>query len=258
VSVPTGPLLVISPHLDDAALSCGALLERDEPLTILDVFTQRPEPEQRTQWDTECGFAGSHAAMAARWAEEQAAFAGAQHRVEGADLLDGQYLPGLRDDADRRRLAGRLEEWLEDHRDPHATVVVPLGAGTPPGVRPSARARLRARRAGTFAFDNSPDHLFARDVVLEQLRKQSDVSLWCYEEFPYRFAMDGSRLVRTIERWTHRTAVPHDLPVDRAAKARRIAAYASQLRMLFRDPDPAVIERTLEPTERYWELRPAP
>jgi hypothetical protein len=255
VSVPAGPLLLISPHLDDAALSCGALLERAEPLTVLDVFTQRPEPEQRTRWDAECGFAGSHAAMAARWAEEKAAFAGTPHRVEGADLLDGQYLSGLRDDTDRGRLAALVDAWLASDRNARGTVVAPIGAGTPSGVRPPVRARLRARRAGTYAFDNSPDHLFTRDVVLEQLRRRPEVALWCYEELPYHYSMDGSRLVRTLERWTGRTAVAHDLPVDRAAKAGRIAAYASQLPMLFRDPDPATIERTLAPTERYWELR---
>jgi LmbE family N-acetylglucosaminyl deacetylase len=255
VSVPAGPLLVISPHFDDAALSCGALIERVEPVTVLDVFTRRPEPEQRTRWDAGCGFSGSHAAMAARSAEEQAAFAGTPHRVEGADLLDGQYLSGLRADADRTRLAAWVDAWLARDGHSRATVVAPVGAGTPSGVRPPVRARLRARRAGTYAFDNSPDHLFARDVVLEQLRRRPEVGLWCYEELPYHYAMDGSRLVLMLERWTGRTAVPHDLPVDRAAKARRIAAYASQLPMLFRDPDPAAIERALAPTERYWELR---
>jgi hypothetical protein len=257
VSVPTGPLLVISPHLDDAALSCGALLERAEPLTVLDVFTRRPEPEQRTRWDAACGFSGSHEAMAARWAEEQVAFAGTPHRVEGADLLDGQYLTGLRDDVDRTRLAAWVDGWVAEVGSSVATVVTPIGAGTPSGVRPPVRARLRARRAGTYAFDNSPDHLFARDVVLEQLRRRREIALWCYEELPYHYSMDGSRLVRTLAQWTGRTAVPHDLPVDRSAKARRIAAYSSQLPMLFRDPDVAAIERSLAPTERYWELRPS-
>ena len=72
--VPSGPLLVLSPHFDDAALSCGALLARTEPLTVLDVFTRRPEPEQATEWDRRCGFRGSDEAMAARFATLPAAW----------------------------------------------------------------------------------------------------------------------------------------------------------------------------------------
>lgn len=263
MSVPTGPLLVVSPHLDDAALSCGALLDRAEPVEVCDVFTQRPEPEQFTRWDERCGFTGSHAAMAARWAEEQAAFAGSPHHLHRVDLLDGQYQPGPRPDADRTRLTRAIDEGLArvvagpDGAAEPVVVAVPMGAGTPSGVTPPLRARLRARRAGTFAFDNSPDHLYVRDTVLEHLRGRDDITIWCYEELPYHFAMGGERLVPTIERWTGRRAVVHDVPVDRTAKARRIAAYASQLPLLFRDPDPAAIERTLAPQERYWELRPA-
>ena len=47
-SAPAGPLLLVSPHLDDAALSCAALLERDEPITVLDVFTLVHEPDRST------------------------------------------------------------------------------------------------------------------------------------------------------------------------------------------------------------------
>ena len=111
-TLPSGPLLLVSPHLDDAALSCGALLERREPLVVLDVFTERPEPEQHTAWDSHCGFAGSHEAMAARLGEERAAFAGSRHRFATVDLLDAQYLAAPRGEADAHRLERALDEWL--------------------------------------------------------------------------------------------------------------------------------------------------
>jgi hypothetical protein len=254
-AVPSGPLLLLSPHLDDAALSCGALLDRAEPITVHDVFTHRPDPEQFTVWDRHCGFEGSNAAMTARWAEEQAAFAGSRHVVEALDLLDGQYLAGMRTDDDRRRITRRLDAWLDAHAGTAApVVVVPVGAGTPLGLDAPFRARLRARRAGTFAFSNSPDHLFVRDTVLEHLRARG-AALWCYDEFPYHYALDGAHVVPALERWLGRTAVAHDLPVDRGAKAGRIAAYTSQLPKLFRSVEVAEIERLLPPAERYWELR---
>lgn len=255
-AAPPGPLLLLSPHLDDAALSCGALLDRTEAVTVLDVFTHRPDPEQFTDWDRQCGFTGSHAAMAARWAEEQAAFDASPHVLEAVDLLDGQYLAGPRSDDDRRRITRRVDAWLAANADAYRpVVVVPVGAGTPLGLKAPLRSRLRARKAGTYAFSNSPDHLFVRDTVLEHLRERTDVALWCYEELPYLYALGGAGVVPAIERWTGRSAVVHDLPVDRAMKAKRIAAYESQLAKLFREPGVAEIERSLPPTERYWELR---
>ena len=252
--VPSGPLLILSPHLDDAALSCGALLDRDEPITVCDVFTERPEPEQHTHWDRNCGFDGSHTAHEARWAEERDAFAGGPHTLAAVDLVDGQYVPGIRDESDARRITRALDTWLETVGH-HATVVVPVGAGNPHGRASTLATRWRARRAGTFAFNNSPDHLFVRDAVLTHLRERTEVTLLLYEEYPYLFAMGGALVVRALAAWLDRDAIALSMPVDRAAKAERISAYQSQLSLLFRATSREAIERALPAHERYWELR---
>ena len=248
-----GPLLLLSPHLDDAALSCGALFERDEPFTVFDVFTQRPEPEQVTEWDTRCGFAGSNQAMNARWAEEHRAFAGSAHAFAAIDLLDGQYRDGPRDERDAARLERAIGAWLATMGG-RAIVAMPVGAGTPRGLSTSFATRWKVRRRGTFAFGNSPDHLFVRDTAIAYLLDKPDVTIVLYEEYPYMFAMSGSRVVPAIERWAGRTAVEHVLRVDRHAKAERIAAYTSQLSLLFRSSAPDSLVRALPATERYWEL----
>ncbi len=254
-AAPAGPILVLSPHLDDAALSCGALLERAEPITVYDVFTQRPEPEQLTDWDTRCGFTGSNEAMDARWAEEYEAFDGSPHVFAAVDLLDGQYCTGPRDPRDAERVTKAIDSWLAANRSAASvTIAMPVGAGTPLGVSTSFPRRWRARRAGTFAFSNSPDHLWVRDTALEHLRERADVAVWLYEEYPYQFAMGGDRVVPAIETWLERTAVLRLLAVDQAAKARRIAAYTSQLELLFRSTSPRALQRALPRVERYWEL----
>lgn len=245
---------MLSPHLDDAALSCGALLARAEPLTVFDVFTQRPEPEQATEWDRRCGFRGSDEAMAARWAEEQAAFADSPHHFAAVDLLDGQYLTGPRDDADAGRLCRAIDLWVREADAARVTVAVPVGAGTPRGVSKSLLTRWRAKRGGTFAFDNSPDHLFVRDTALEHLRGRPDVHLVLYEDFPYLYAMKGERVVPPLVRWVDREVRREVLAVDTAAKARRVAAYRSQLSLLFRTSDEAALAKVLPTTERYWHL----
>ena len=254
-AAPAGPILVLSPHLDDAALSCGALLERPGPITVYDVFTQRPEPEQVTDWDTRCGFAGSNEAMDARWAEEHVAFDGSQHLFAAIDLLDGQYRPGARDERDTAHLARAIDGWIATNAgDGPMIVALPVGAGTPHGVPPTLPVRWRARRAGTFAFTNSLDHVWVRDTALEHLRDRPDLTIWLYEEYPYQFAMGGHRVVPAIETWLGRTAALRVLPVERAAKARRVAAYESQLELLFRSTSTRALERALPRVERYWEL----
>jgi hypothetical protein len=259
--VPAGPILVLSPHLDDAALSCGALLERAEPITVYDVFTQRPEPAQVTDWDTRCGFTGSNQAMDARWAEEHEAFDGSPHVFAAVDLLDGQYRTGPRDPRDTARVGEAIDSWIAANSTARGDVLIvalPVGAGTPLGVTTSSATRWRARRAGTFAFTNSPDHVWVRDTALEHLRGRTDISIWLYEEYPYQFAMGGDRVVPAIESWMERAAVPHVLSVDRGAKAQRVAAYGSQLSLLFRSTNRRSLERALPRVERYWELAPGP
>ncbi|MGI9540089.1 MAG: hypothetical protein ACR2N6_08075, partial [Miltoncostaeaceae bacterium] len=88
----TNPLLVVSPHPDDAALSCGALLDRELPVDIATVFTSAPTPPATTEWDRAAGFADSDEAVAARLAEERAAFADSPHRLHELGELDGQYI----------------------------------------------------------------------------------------------------------------------------------------------------------------------
>jgi LmbE family N-acetylglucosaminyl deacetylase len=84
-----GPVLVISPHLDDAALSLGATiytLARTQEVCILTVFANDPESELPAQpWDEYCGFASAAAAARGRRAEDTAA-----SRILGAQV---RWLP---------------------------------------------------------------------------------------------------------------------------------------------------------------------
>ncbi len=44
MELPSGPLLIVSPHLDDAVFSCSALLGRGEPAEVLVAFAGFPNP----------------------------------------------------------------------------------------------------------------------------------------------------------------------------------------------------------------------
>ena len=51
------PVVVVSPHLDDAVLSCGQLLAASREAIVLTVFSAGPdEGAPLTDWDRACGF----------------------------------------------------------------------------------------------------------------------------------------------------------------------------------------------------------
>src|SRR5436853_287558 len=51
-------MVAISPHLDDAVLSCGQLLAARPGSVVITVFAGMPrDGSQQTDWDRRCGFA---------------------------------------------------------------------------------------------------------------------------------------------------------------------------------------------------------
>jgi GlcNAc-PI de-N-acetylase len=224
-------MLLFAPHCDDAALSCAALLDRGEAVDVLTVFGGRPDPPRQAYWDERCGFADSDEAVRVRQEEELEALALGGHRVGFLDLLEEQYLDGDRSPADAAPIAEAVAGWGG------GLVAAPIGAGRGSGLLD----RLRARHG----VPPHPDHLFVRDAVLAA----AEGPVLLYEEFPYlRSGGAESEAARL-------GAEPLSFPVDRSAKARRIAAYTSQLPFIGssdeRLDDPAVLPET----ERYWLLR---
>jgi hypothetical protein len=250
--LPDGPLLIVSPEPADAALSCAAVLERDTPLTVLDVFTSVPEPDQSTEWDRAAGFESAAAALAAREIEEADAFADTPHEVLAVDLLAQRYRAGARDERDRRRLGRALGGWVD--RAGTCDVLLPAGAGLPVGVMPGVTARARGALGGRRPLTSDPDHLWVRDTATEMLRNSPHVSLWLYEELPHRESRTADRAVALYARWCGRRATPVVITVDRSRKAARLERYATLL--------PAQLggsrrlAQRLATSERYWALRP--
>lgn len=93
------PVLVVSPHLDDAALSAFALLRvAEQPPTVLTVFDGVPVRPLVRSWDLVCGFRDSTEAMRTRRAEN----------AEAMDRLGCVHLSlGLLDSSTCRVTAGR-------------------------------------------------------------------------------------------------------------------------------------------------------
>ncbi|WP_258196149.1 MULTISPECIES: PIG-L deacetylase family protein [unclassified Paraburkholderia] len=222
-------LLVVSPHLDDAVLSCGLLLTASPSAIVCTVFTAPPGENMSTDWDRQSGFKDAFEAMQARKQEDAHALEMLGARPVHLPFCDAQYLHT----PSRDELAEALRHTLHAYQPEN--VMVPLGL-----------------------FHS--DHTLVSDACLSLIAGMGDAVLHAYEEIPYR-RMEHAVPDR-IEELTKRGYLlsPAD---DLAAAARQsvsheqmkreaIAAYASQLRAF--GPD---AETTLCCEEKYWRLQRA-
>jgi len=127
---------VVSPHLDDAVLSCGQRLAAAPGSTVITVFTEGPAAGgSPTAWDASCGFRAGDDVMAARRAEDEAALGWLHATPVWLGLLEAQYGGSL----DVGHLAGPLAAALGGWEG--IDVVVPLGLHHPAHVAVAAAAR---------------------------------------------------------------------------------------------------------------------
>jgi LmbE family N-acetylglucosaminyl deacetylase len=219
--------LFISPHLDDAVLSCGALLSAMPGSLVATVFAGTPAPAPTlTEWDGQlCEIAPGTDVMAVRRDEDRRALSvlGAGQRLLG--LLDGQY-----DGSDRSGgVLTELRALLHEVRP--AACVVPMGIV-------------------------HPDHELVRQQALELAREDASVRWVVYEDLPYAGAThrntDAPRAAIARAGFSLR---PSDLGGGggTATKLQAVGCYETQLVALRKLFDlPADVE-----SETYWELAPA-
>jgi LmbE family N-acetylglucosaminyl deacetylase len=244
------PMLVLSPHFDDAALSCAALIARKKPVDVLTVFAGKPDPPRQGAWDRRTGFSDSTESNRARRAEEHAAFVGSPHRLTFLDLVELDYLAGPRAPDDAKTIGAAVSRWLERNAD--GVVAVPAGAGQRAG--PITRVR---RRMGVQIPLRHLDHVFVRDAALDAVPFHSGAEAVLYEEFPYLWGGPADREVRHIVRTRGLSAERIITTIDPGAKASRISVYASQVPYLSVQGKRVDLPETLPEEERYWVLRSA-
>jgi LmbE family N-acetylglucosaminyl deacetylase len=87
------PVLLLSPHLDDAVLNCWTVLTSDGDLRIVNVFAGTPRPGFVSEWDARCGANSSAEHMRRRVAEDHEVLGRLGHRPANLPFLDIQYTP---------------------------------------------------------------------------------------------------------------------------------------------------------------------
>lgn len=196
------PVLVISPHLDDAALSVGQLLAGHPGSTVVTVFAGEPAPGLVSDFDASCGFRDSRQAMAHRRREDLAAL-----NVLRAGPV---HLPFL----------GR------GHGDPDSDddIVAALGA--------------EIDRAGVDVVIGPvglvhPDHERVSRLWRTAVDQRPGVAAVAYEELPYR-RMAPRRAQRAAVGLRAGGAVPYAPGGgDLGVKAQALLHYVSQLKWVF-------------------------
>jgi LmbE family N-acetylglucosaminyl deacetylase len=219
-------MLVISPHLDDAVLSCGELLATRPGTVVLTVFAGTPRDGARsTDWDTRCGFRDAAEAMAVRRREDDAALAALGCTARRLSFCDAQY--GETPSVDQ--LVQALRPLVED--EPDGPLLYPLGL-----------------------FHS--DHRLVHEAVRATLREGSPRAALAYEDSPYR-GMRGvlqRRLAEFAAEGVDATPADEARPDAKTAqaKARAVALYASQVRTF----GPGGLDDAARP-ERLWRLEDA-
>jgi LmbE family N-acetylglucosaminyl deacetylase len=221
---PGSRLLVISPHLDDAILSCGALLAAHREALVVTIFAGTPRDARMcTDRDARSGFRDAAHAIAARRREDTRALAEVEAQPRWLGFCDDQY----DEPASLVEVAAAVGALLDAHRE--RALLYPLGL-----------------------FNH--DHLLAHDATAAALETRPSRCAFVYEDVPYR-AHPGllqERLAGILG--TGRVASPAvatDAPACREAKARAVAAYVSQRRLLGRE---GLDDASLP--ERLWTIVP--
>jgi LmbE family N-acetylglucosaminyl deacetylase len=226
--------VIVSPHPDDAALSCGGRMLGDHALLVVNCFTRA------AWWRFPFTSADADRIQACRNAEEalvsrlSGCAAGALDLPEA--LLRGRTMddvftatPDVRDDGVRRAIGEAVHRLAVEH--PLAHWYLPLGVG------------------------NHIDHRLARDVALDALRERGvrTTHLHFYEDLPYAAKQPADAVARSVPGVTLRRetlGVDEQLPW----KMELLRAYGSQFRWSELAPVRAYA-RSLgsgEPAEAVW------
>jgi LmbE family N-acetylglucosaminyl deacetylase len=228
-------VVIVSPHLDDAVLSCGNFMAAHPGVYVVTVFAGNPPAypvEPMRKWDVQSGFSPGDDVMETRRHEDDAALDILQATPVHLEFIEHSYLPGDRPVA------------------PEVLVDV---------LAPALAALRPALVIAPFGLAN-PDHdVTHRACMLARERLGGDVSWWCYEDNGYKH-IPGMLAWRVSRLFRHRIwPTPVCPPTDpsETKKQAAIACYPTQLLAL--EDDWAIGAKLAAPApEQFWRLAPPP
>lgn len=218
-SMASRPAVVLSPHLDDAVLSCWHLLGGSGEVSVINVFAGSPAPGSGAYWwDRESGATDSAVRMAERRVEDREAFSIAGRTATNLDFLEEQYEPP---DQSVEVITARLRELI----DPGAVVYAPAALG-------DHRDHERVRSVGlALAAGGQQVCLYADHPHAVRLGWPRWVNGFGHRPGPDVAAQWDQRL-REAGLALPRPNLHHLSADDRRRKLAAVSAYRSQIRAL--------------------------
>lgn len=216
------PILVVSPHLDDAVLSCGQLLAANPGSVVLTVFSFNVLKGYRlTSWDRLCGLKRVVDVPRLRRGEDAVALAGLgcspRHYYSDQHTDPGDLLWLI---SDAWRLVAQM------HGNYPRTILIPMGMG-------------------------HPDHDVVFRRALEAKARMPKHLRWIVYEEPVRRLIHTKEMKARIRKYKMR---PIRLRVGALERKRQaVAAYASQVVGLKKEWGEQFDTDVFAP-ERYWRL----
>ena len=210
------PILVLSPHFDDAVLSCGAWLSGHPGSIVATVCSGRPGPGIAPhQWDGTSGFPSGDAAATVRRAEDAAALEVLGAKQHGLGFLDGEY----------REATGRCHEDCSvrgPFKDALAETICDLIDALQPELVLCPMGLLHQ------------DHIATAEAAWSALRARPDTNLLAYFDLPSALTdlawLDQAE-VRLRSSGLHSSEYSFE-PHPFELKERAVACYTSQLEQL--------------------------
>ncbi len=214
--------LIISPHFDDAVLSCASLLEEVKDVHVFTMFGGDGPPAQPVlEWDRDCGFSSPSVAMETRRLEEVAALGRLRATYSWANELQEGYRS---DEPDSRHLERLLDTAV--HAVHPANVLIPLGLA-------------------------HNDHRLVSDASFAAATKWGQLRVFAYSERPY-WQRNPRALVRRVGELRRRGVGirSYGFRWRTSAVAREaMGSYSSQLRGLN-----TTVNRICLTPEHYWSV----
>ena len=216
--------VILSPHFDDAVLSCWHILASAGEVLVVNVFAGEPPAGTLGWWDQLAGATDSAAAVRMRIEEDRQALARTGRATVELPFLDGQYREG-------DQAPGEIVQALRGVLLEGARIYAPGSLG-----------------------DHHPDHTAVRAAALALHAEGADVTL--YADLPHatvfgwpRWVLDGSSAAAdpAAELWARQledTGIPTQLMLatthrlseqDHAGKLEAVFRYGSQIAPLQKD-----------------------
>jgi LmbE family N-acetylglucosaminyl deacetylase len=227
-------VVVVSPHLDDAVLSCARFMVVHPGAHVVTVFAGNPlqYPDPMRLWDVQSGFEPGEDVMETRRNEDRKALGLLDATPHHLDFIEHTYLPGDR---------------------PVAPEIVA------PVLAEAVRALEPTLVLAPFGLAN-PDHdATHRACMLVRDELGEAISWWLYQDFGYHYipGMLAWRTSQLFRRGIWPTPVCPEVDADDERKMAAVECYPTQLYAL--DDDWRVREKLARHgAEQYWCISAPP